>query len=237
MYLPNSIIALFYISCLFVSWMSLSSSHCHDFEKLNFPLNHALNSMKHLQNRTWFQSWLVALLFLIDFISNQSYFRYLHLLLQFSFYLFSLFFLPSTWVLIFRIMWPIIFLSFSDLNMLADSEGTDHLDFQEHSKGEPQYFCNSNPNMQLLFLTFSPPLSLLSQYFHINFLDSRLFIYNSLFSQVQPCVTCGLFPVSVCITLGTLNCSQNSYHTVKPWYPTWSCTCSLFLLNGKWPRS
>lgn len=28
------------------------------------------------------------------------------------------------------------FVSFSDLNMLAESEGSDHLDFQEHSKGK-----------------------------------------------------------------------------------------------------
>lgn len=39
------------------------------------------------------------------------------------------------------LIWQAIFcLSFSDLNMLAESEGSDHLDFQEHSKGKLHCF-------------------------------------------------------------------------------------------------
>lgn len=48
------------------------------------------------------------------------------------------------------------FLSFSDLNMLSDSDGSDHLDFQEHSKGELLYFYNYNFKIPSLLLTSLP---------------------------------------------------------------------------------
>lgn len=41
-------------------------------------------------------------------------------------------------------------LYFSDLNMLAESEVSEHLDFHEHSKGELQLFCNSTHNMEFV---------------------------------------------------------------------------------------
>lgn len=69
------------------------------------------------------------------------------------------------------------------------------------------------------FPTTLPAFSVIS-----NLLDF-LFIYNSLFPPVQLRFTCGLFPLSVCITQGTLNCAQKSSLIVKPWN-----ICSWFLL-------
>lgn len=61
--------------------------------------------------------------------------------------------------------------------MLAESEGSDHLDFQEHSKGELQYFYSSNTQRSVLLLTLSAPPPLPSRSSQIKL--------RSLFSWVQ----------------------------------------------------
>lgn len=62
---------------------------------------------------------------------NQTHFTHICVILQFSII-----------ILISRSMWRINSLFFSDLNMLAESEGSQHLNFQEHSKSEFQRFYN-----------------------------------------------------------------------------------------------
>lgn len=124
-------------------------------------------------------------------------------------------------------------LYFSDLNMLAESEVSEHLDFHEHSKGELQLFCNSTRNMEFMESHFAPTtvptfsvfpneLMSLAIFRHFSHIASTIAIYSSHLSQVRPCITHGLFLFYVCITLEILDCSQKSYHTIQPWFPTWS---------------
>ncbi len=178
-----------------------------------------------------------CLLILTKFISNQSYFLYLHLLLQFSLYLFYLFFLPSTWVLIFRIMWLVIFLSFSDLNMLAESEGTDHLDFQEHSKGELQYFYNSNPNMQLPLLIFSPPPLLSLTIFRLSSFHLQFSLFSSSAMHYLWPITCFCLHYTRNIKLFSkeLPHCKDLISNLKLYM--FMISVALFPLNGKWLRS
>lgn len=79
---------------------------------------------------------MLPLLLLIAFISNFSYLYCFLVLVLSSHDAFS---------------------SFSDLNMLDESEGSQQLDFKEHSKGELLYFRNFTPNRVLLLLTTPQP--------------------------------------------------------------------------------
>jgi len=88
-----------------------------------------------------------------------------------------------------------MFPSVSDLNMLAESDGSSHLDFQEHSKGKLQYLCYFNTNMWLLLISFPPQLSMSSQYFPINL--CLLQSLDTFPSTIQPYIYCGLFPFAV----------------------------------------
>lgn len=102
--------------------------------------------------------------------------------------------------------------------MLAESEGSDHLDFHEHSKGELQYFQSSITNVQCRFSLCPHPrlclLGILEFSCGLSFLESSI-------------------SLSACITMGMSHCSQKSYHTVKPCYQM-TVFCSLCSFSMEW---
>lgn len=85
------------------------------------------------------------------------------------------------------------------------------------SRSTAKVSCRVSVNTHSLPLKCCPPPSLPPHYFRLS--PRNAFIYNSLFSRVQSCITCDLFLLYVCVALGTLNC-QRSHHTVKPSCPT-----------------